>query len=379
MNKQDDTHMDRQARDRIADEAGYWDARLRAPDCTDADRARFAQWRDAAPGHRVAFEKLQILIATLRGGMSRADVRGLRDAAEALVQRRQRRQTWAAAAGIALALASAALWTLLPENNRWAAVHVFAALTPTDYYSTAIGQRSTITLRDGSSVELNTRTQLKVRFSAAQRSVELVDGQALFHVAKNPLRPFIVHAGDREIVAVGTAFDVRLDASSVRVTLLEGKVEVDRGGTTDSLPQSLEPGQQLIANLAPVRGSPADTAAVRSPSGERKGSAQREDGAVVRTIDVAKVTGWRDGRVFLEDLPLADAIAEMNRYSAIQITLDDSALAQLRVNGMFRAGEQEAFVAALQDYFPISVKRRGDTEIILGPVKSKSPRALGNL
>jgi len=83
--------------------------------------------------------------------------------------------------------------------------------------------------------------------------------------------------------------------------------------------------------------------------------------------------------VFLEDLPLADAIAEMNRYSAIQITLDDSALAQLRVNGMFRAGEQEAFVAALQDYFPISVKRRGDTEIILGPAKSKSPRALGNL
>jgi transmembrane sensor len=96
----------------------------------------------------------------------------------------------------------------------------------------------------------------------------------------------------------------------------------------------------------------------------------------VRTVDVEKFTSWREGRVFFEDLPLGDAVAEMNRYSAIQIEVDDSALSHLRVNGMFRAGEQEAFVTALQDYFPISVTRRGDAKIILAPVRSNTPRTL---
>jgi len=365
--------MDRQALDRIADETGYWDARLRAPDCTDADRARFAQWRDAAASHRQSFDRLQVLIATLRGETGRAGVRGLRDAALARVRRRQRRRTWSVAAGIAFLLAGAAIWTMVPESNRWAPVHVLAALAHPDRYATGIGQRSTVTLQDGSTVELNTRTQLEVHFSDAQRSVTLVEGQALFHVAKNPQRPFVVHAGDREIVAVGTEFDVRLDADSVRVTLLEGKVEVERSGPVSSRPQSLDPGQQLVAELVSVAGKAAGTSTTLAASA---GKRRPQDGeAVVRSVDVGKFTSWREGRVFFEDLPLGEAVAEMNRYSAIQIGVDDSALSNLRVNGMFRAGEQEAFVTALQDYFPISVTRRSDTEIILAPIRSKTPRA----
>jgi transmembrane sensor len=86
---------------------------------------------------------------------------------------------------------------------------------------------------------------------------------------------------------------------------------------------------------------------------------------VVRDIDIAKVTGWRDGRVFLEDLSLGDAVAEMNKHSAVQIVLSDPSLDRLRVNGMFRAGEQEAFVTALESYFPIKAESRGDNEIAL--------------
>jgi transmembrane sensor len=358
--------------DRIADEAGYWDARLRAPDCTDADRARFAQWRDGAASHRAAFERLQMLIATLRGEAGRADVRGLRDAAVARVRRRQRRRTWSVAASIAFLVAGAAIWTMLPEGKRWDPVHAFAALAQPDRYATGIGQRSSVTLRDGSTVELNTRTQLEVRFSDTRRSVKLVEGQALFHVAKNPQRPFVVHAGDREIVAVGTEFDVRLDADSVRVTLLEGRVEVERSGPVSSRPQTLDPGQQLVAELASVAGKAAGTSTLAA-SAEKRRAAQHGE-AVVRTVDVGKFTSWREGRVFFEDLPLGEAVAEMNRYSAIQIKVDDSALSHLHVNGMFRAGEQEAFVAALQDYFLISVTRRGDAEIILAPARAKTPR-----
>jgi transmembrane sensor len=86
---------------------------------------------------------------------------------------------------------------------------------------------------------------------------------------------------------------------------------------------------------------------------------------LVRPVDVAKVTGWREGQVFLEDLSLADAVAEMNRYSRVQIVLGDEPLAKLRVNGMFRAGEQSAFVAALQEYFPVTVRRESDTRMTL--------------
>lgn len=85
-------------------------------------------------------------------------------------------------------------------------------------------------------------------------------------------------------------------------------------------------------------------------------------------MDAVKAISWRDGRVFLDHLTLADAVTEMNKYSPVRIRIADSALAQLRVNGMFRAGEQQAFVTALQEYFPIAVQSRGDAEIVLESV-----------
>jgi transmembrane sensor len=320
----------------VAEEAGLWDARLRAPDCSEADRARFAQWREADPSHRAAFERLQTMFAGLRSELSRADLRSLRDAALVTSGRRRRKLRIAAAASVAALAVAATLWTSLPDGLR--------VLKPAHSYVTGFGQRSTVTLQDGSSVELNAKTRIEVKFDSARRSVELLEGQALFRVARHAQRPFIVRAADREIVALGTAFDVRLDKRSVTVTLIEGKVSVDRAAfPAPAQKKLLMPGQQLLASFA--------------------------SGDAVRPIDVAKVTGWREGRVFLEDLTLQEAIAEMNRYSPVQIAVSDPALAQLRVNGMFRTSEQEAFVAALEDYFPLDAQRRSDTEIVLTPRK----------
>jgi transmembrane sensor len=188
---------------------------------------------------------------------------------------------------------------------------------------------------DGSSIELDARTRIKVNFSSTRRNVELIYGRALFHVAHNPTRPFIVRAADREITAIGTQFDVRLDETSVRVTLIEGKVQVSQDSShakaatlETAAPVVLTPGQQFVA-LA---------------------STTAEDSALVRSVDIAKVTGWRDGRIFLEAL-----------------IVGDPQIAGLRVNGMFRADEQEAFVTALEQYFPIAALHHGDTEIILTP------------
>ncbi|MDB6088405.1 MAG: hypothetical protein JWN85_1189 [Gammaproteobacteria bacterium] len=336
-----------------AEEAGAWDARLRAPDCSDDDRARFAVWRDADPVHQAAFEHLQTLVASLRGGRGRADARSLRDEALRAVRargRRKRLRDTVAASVVAVAIC-VALWTtstadwLQPPLN-----DLVARLTGTKSYATGVGQRSTFVLEDGSSLELNAESRIKVKFSETRRDVELTQGQALFSVAKNPQRPFIVHARNRDIVAVGTQFDVRLDSGSVQVTLIEGKVRVQQSrtdapqspGSLASSPDTgelyLTPGKQLIAK--PLA-------------------------STVRDIDVARVTGWRDGHIFLEDLSLEDAVAEMNKYSATQIKVIDPALAGLRVNGMFMAGGQEAFASALESYFPLAAERHGDKEILL--------------
>ena len=343
--------MERRDLDQIAEEAGFWDARLRAPDCSDVDRSRFAKWRDQAPSHRAEFERLQHIVAMARQSVSRADVRALRDAARQAGARHRWKAPAATAATVALLAVGTGLivrqaidW--LP-NLRASASQPEARKTG-EQYETQLGQRSTVILRDGSTVELDAKTLVKVNFTAQYRQLELVYGQALFRVAKNPQRPFVVRAGDREILAMGTEFDVQRDASSVRVTLIEGRVAVSREDLSEGIrvPDShlasvLEPGQRSVT---------------QEGTGETR----------VELVDVQQVIGWREGRVTLDDATLADAVAEMNRHSPMQIRIQQSPeLASLRVSGVFRAGEQEAFVAALENYFPIVTQRNGDAEIVL--------------
>jgi transmembrane sensor len=332
----------------IAEQAGAWDARLRAPDCSDEDRARFAEWRDADPAHQQTFERLQAIVATLRHERSRADISALRDEALRAGQHHRRRVWFATAAATAAALTlGAVVWNgPSPEWLREPIAAMVTRLSGAQIYSTSTGQRSTFVLDDGSSIELNAQSRIEVRFSDYRREVVLVEGQALFNVTKDLRRPFIVRAGDRQVLAVGTRFDVRLDSTSVQVTLLEGKVRVEEDTAIWKRGPEIEltPGKQLVAQLNDASSPPI---------------------ATIRDIDVAKVTGWREGRIYFNDLPLAAAIQEMNRHSTVHVRLESAELADLRVNGMFKAGDQEIFVAALQEYFQISAERRSAREIVL--------------
>ena len=362
--------MESRISDQVAEEAGQWDARVRSPDCASADRTRFAEWRDASPEHREAFERLQTVLTTLRRNLVRAEVRAIRDESlRAEKSSSPSKRTFAAAAAIATLTVATALWTTLPDRFQRAPLRESLAMTESllgwqrsDIYETDVGQRSISTLQDGSSVELDARTRVKVVLSERARNVELVYGQALFHVAHDAKRPFIVRAADREITALGTQFDVRLDGTSVRVTLIEGKVKVS--GEPSQNAAYLMPGQQLIARIPGSHGKMVGNFATHSSGSQRDFTASDGD-ALVRDVDIGKVTGWRDGRIFLEDLSLAEAVAEMNRHSPVQISVADPEIASLRVNGMFRAGEPQAFVAALEQYFPIVARHYGDTQIEL--------------
>lgn len=201
--------------------------------------------------------------------------------------------------------------------------------------STAVGEQRMLTLEDGTRVSMNTATRLVIDYDRNVRRVKLTAGEALFEVAKRPDWPFVVIAGDRTISALGTAFVVRRDAGKpgdLAVTLVEGKIAIDAARVAPGQPPALQvatPGQRVTY-------APGTDARVDHPN-------------------VEHLTAWRRGQVVLESTLLSDAIAEMNRYSAIELTLDNAAAGKMRVSGIFRAGDSDLFARAIAETYHLEV------------------------
>jgi transmembrane sensor len=329
--------------------AAAWDARLRSHDCSAEERVRFTAWLSDDTRHREAFDRLQTVLSALRDAGEHPQLRALRESASLVALRAARRRLiarWAVAASIAAVVMSIGLWSLhrgpAPAISDSVRSPVAAPLTSTTaaIWSTAPREKKTIALPDGSSVTLNASTRIESEWLARERRIRLMSGEALFHVAKDKTRPFIVTAGDQSVTAVGTAFDVRVDTDKVQVTLLEGQVAVKGLRTASPQPILLAAGQQLLA----VGGT--------LPT--------------VRTVDAIAEAAWAQGQVFFTDKMLPDAVHEMNQYSPRQIIAGPE-LSRYRVNGMFRAGNQQGFVDALTSYFPIEARQDSEGRIVLRP------------
>lgn len=341
-------------RDEVIEVAAYWATRLDSNECSPADRAAFEKWRAKAPEHAAAFEKVEASLSAVYRQIDDPDLM----AYAAQVTTGAPRRVWAGLDGIAASIVLIAV----------AAFIASLAFTPEDavlkdtipekaaglaegaaFYRTQVGERSTVTLADGSEVTLNTDTGLRVEFSARERRLQLLRGQAFFKVEKDTTRPFVVEAGHKRVVAIGTAFDVRFDtADQVQITLVEGRIAVDNRidkGLPDALAEAaprieLSPGQQMLAALD------------ARPS--------------VIEADIEKVTSWSEGRIVFDNDRLRDAVAEVNRYTATPIVLgEDSRLDAIRVGGVFRTGRQETFLLALETLHPIGIeKRAGATRLV---------------
>lgn len=308
--------------DQIEAVAAAWDARLRRGDATDAERAAFRAWLLEADEHRQAHERLQAALFALRAQADLPELSALRDAARQSA-RRVGRQRFALAACAAAALVLA----IGLASNVHRGAEVWALLHGAKIYSTTLNERTQIVLADGSALTLDSNTRLAARLTPSRRDVTLLSGRALFHVAKDRRRPFVVRARDRTVTALGTVFDVGLSPRSLRVTLLEGRVAVRSVG-----------GGGVSRELAP-----------------RQEFVERGTSAVVRTVDLDKALGWVDGQIFFDNDTLAQAADEMNQYSRLKIVVDP-AVADLKINGMFRAGNQTGFVGALQTTMPVDVR-----------------------
>ncbi len=209
-----------------------------------------------------------------------------------------------------------------------------------------------MTLADGSLVELNTGAEIAVEFTAAQRSVRLVRGQAHFTVAKDASRPFVVATDTFEVRAVGTAFSVLVDDHALSVLVTEGKVQLDelRRDTLDSIAKVAVPltaGQKAIVRLDP-RGDSASRLQLRE----------------LTPSEVETALAWQRMRLEFVDLALHDVVNEFNRYNSRKLVIGNDDTGSVRIAGSFRADNVEAFVRLLDAAFDIDAHPRGN-ELVL--------------
>jgi transmembrane sensor len=222
----------------------------------------------------------------------------------------------------------------------------------TSAYETAVGEARAVTLEDGTRVTLGAGSRIEINFAKAKRGVILAHGEAYFEVAKNPARPFVVTAGETVVRVVGTKFDVHRGAREVRVSVLEGAVQVyqpDEQASSRLVTQSavnsqevdtVTAGQEIIAR---GRGSPQDA----------------------RVTAIVQPETWQSGRLDYNGANLREVVADVTRYYPAGIKLESEDLGDLKVTTSFRPSQLDKMVDTLTLALPIEVERQGSGTLVL--------------
>ncbi|WP_139068886.1 MULTISPECIES: FecR domain-containing protein [unclassified Hyphomonas] len=307
--------------------AALWYTELQDPDVSPDTWEAFLEW-EMDPANARAYHEIESAIGIIdRTSLNNSETKNPgRDRKPVLLA--------LAAAAAAFIIGAATLTLQSPKPGP-------APLT----YATAIGEQETVTLEDGSVLTLNTNTTLTVSYSKAERLIHLTEGEALFEVEHSD-RPFLVEAGGTITRALGTAFNVRADQDTISVILIQGSVRVSPSRTEDSKGKAgAMPAKTLQEGIVLKPGDRLDMKPGADP--------------ILSTIDPTMAGKWREGLLQFDNVTLAEAIAEMNRYSTTQLRIDDASLASERISGTFPAGKQEEFVQSLELYLPIQYRRSG--------------------
>lgn len=343
--------MNRDAEDlRALAEASAWRVRLTEleVDTTPA----FEAWR-AAPAHAKAWAQVCAPHAWWGEQAVQPEVMALRAAA---LDRARHAQSARGRPGAgrrwAVALLAASLLLALIGVGGWWSV-------APQVYRTALGERRTVTLMDGSKLALDTGTEVRVRLAPRARRLELLRGQARFDVAHDTTRPFTVRAAGALVVATGTSFNVDLLGRAVTVTLLEGRVSVLRDDARAILPLAVapaRPGAPLLARLVPGQQL---TVAAASASVDPVPAPMR-----LARVDADKAVAWETGQLVFDDEPLAAVAARVGRYGPAKVVVEPSA-ANLTLSGVFNAGDLSTFLEAVQRALPVTAAQDADGTIRL--------------
>lgn len=265
-------------------------------------------------------------------------------------KRNDRSRRWATAVALAAStvLATVVLvWWNLQRVDRMA----------NGSYQTFIGQQKSIGLSDGSSIEMNTDSQVEVTYSSGSRTLRLLKGEALFSVVPDPKRPFEVYAADRVVRAIGTAFDVEVNGSKVDVTVTRGVVDVAGLSYQDTVAQS-----------KPLEDVPPRSSIGRLKAGEMTHVARGSNQIEVQQLaepELRRKMAWQEGFLAFSGEPLSEVIEQVNRYSPVTLELGDPKLASIAIGGRFRIGDLDAVLDVLEANFGIQARRVDEHDIRL--------------
>jgi transmembrane sensor len=330
-------------------EASGWVETMR--DASPGDEMRFVAWLKESPRNvrdfllmrsldcaleKLDAERLQSLEALIAKVDHRVVPLTLRPASAAMAAAaaRSRRFRWAAlAASVLVAAAGALFWYAHPGFRE---------------FETATGEQRTFELEDGSVVSLNTHSRLAVRLGAHAREVRLLRGEALFHVAHDPSRPFLVSTDDAVVQAVGTQFDVYRRDDGTVVAVLEGRVNVTAAAPAPT-----------ASAAAPVAGRAAPVAAaVRSLGASQEAQVSHGGSVSIREVNnVSDTVAWRERRLIFRDQTLEQIVAEFNRYRAHPIRLEGSGVSERVYTGVFDADDAESLLQVLARDPALDVER----------------------
>ena len=296
-----------------------WHARLGTDAEGGQDWEAFTAWLEADPANRAAFDAVD---AAASEAVAFLSLNRELAVAPPPAQRRISTRAFLAIGGMAAAVLLAVVARPDLFHNE-----------PRDVIATVAGEQRDVTLADGSTVHLNTNTQIAVTMRAASRDITLEKGEALFEVTSDPARPFNVAAGDRRVRVVGTVFNVLRHDGRITVTVERGKVDVAAAGADASA--HLGPGDQYAA---------------------REG---------VRTYQMAKIdpaiaAAWREGRAVYSNAALSEVASDLSRYYGRPIVVRDPQVASLRFSGILKIEDQLTTVRRLESLLPIVVAENGD-------------------
>jgi transmembrane sensor len=325
----------------------------------------FADWLHQDPAHGEAFEQAMAAWAMLEGPRFEPEILALRSEALGALQAAQRRRWRLPGLGALVVgpgrLAAAAAGVLLAVGL---GLHLWLA---PDHYRTGTGERRVVTLADGSILAMDAQTSVSVDYRADGRHLTLENGRASFTVAKDPLHPFSVVSHGSVVVATGTQFSVEWMGRQTRVVLYEGHVAVLRQGA------GVAPGRAAPSVMMQQAGwIPADT--LLTPGHEL---VVPEDAAPVQMHALADPHAerlWEQGQIDVSDEPLGLVAARMNRYLPGPRLLVARDAADVRISGLFNAGDLEAFVSGVTQVFPVVAERQDDGSFCLSRQRNSSHR-----
>lgn len=315
------------------DEAVDWQVRLSAPDADSGTWSDFELWLEADPANRLAYDRVEDVYTEL-------DRLGLRDVISVpqhvpelghlrpapVKHRRLPVAAWIA--GAALAAASFVLVFFLNTTS-----------PASEVFQTRIGETRSVALADGTKIDVGADLRLVVIWSAKARHVFLDRGEAIFRVAKDAARPFVVTVGDRDVRDIGTVFDVLRGSGATTITVAEGRVEVvPRNSSQPINAIFLAPGDQLV----------------------------RTDGmSTVERVDPAQTLAWRQGYLIYKNAPLSRVVSDLGRYFPTPIGFEGSAVASQRFSGVLRIDNEDAMLRRISRFLPVTIDHQKGGRITL--------------